>query len=396
MNLTLLPMMTPAGDAATDGLTPAADSDALSSAFAQLLGERFRPAGQRADAPQLQTPAADAQPAPNGEALSRLLSTPERLATLANLTERMPTDAATTPDDEPESPPVAALKAQDAPDAATLQALLAMLPPTAAPLPDEQRAAAPPADHRPAANTPAPANALMTALHDDAAPPAERIATPAALRQTSAPQNSDAALPPATKPDAFSVERLALNGDGAPAPTPQHAIASPASGVQFTTPQPAAAPTAPAAPLLNAPLGSPEWQQALSQQVLMFQRGGQQSAELRLHPQELGSLQITLKLDDQQAQLHIASAHGQVRAAVEAAMPQLRHALAESGINLGQSSVGGDPSPQQSQQQTSQEHGRPSSYREQHGGAELPTEASAAPPALQALARAVDGVDIFA
>ncbi|WBF47160.1 flagellar hook-length control protein FliK [Serratia rubidaea] len=396
MNLTLLPMMTPAGDAATDGLTPAADSDALSSAFAQLLGERFRPAGQRADAPQLQTPAADAQPAPNGEALSRLLSTPERLATLANLTERAPADAATTPDDEPESPPVAALKAQDAPDAATLQALLAMLPPTAAPLPDEQRAAAPPADHRPAANTPAPANALMTALHNDAAPPAERITTPAAPRQTSAPHNSDAAAPPAVKPDAFSVERLALNGDGASAPAPQHAIASPASGVQLTTPQPAAAPTAPAAPLLNAPLGSPEWQQALSQQVLMFQRGGQQSAELRLHPQELGSLQITLKLDDQQAQLHIASAHGQVRAAVEAAMPQLRHALAESGINLGQSSVGGDTSPQQSQQQASQEHGRPSSYREQHGGAELPTEASAAPPALQALARAVDGVDIFA
>ncbi|HDJ1441209.1 TPA: flagellar hook-length control protein FliK [Serratia rubidaea] len=394
MNLTLLPMMTPAGDAATDGLTPAADSDALSSAFAQLLGERFRPAGQRADAPQLQTPAADAQPAPNGEALSRLLGTPERLATLANLTERVPTEAATTPDDEPELPPVAALKAQDAPDAATLQALLAMLPPTAAPLPDEQRAAAPPTDHRPAAK--APANALMTALHNDAAPPAERIATPAAPRQSSTPQNSDTALPPAVKPDAFSVERLALNGDGAPAPTPQHAIASPASGVQFTTPQPAATPTAPAAPLLNAPLGSPEWQQALSQQVLMFHRGGQQSAELRLHPQELGSLQITLKLDDQQAQLHIASPHGQVRAAVEAAMPQLRHALAESGINLGQSSVGGEPSPQQSQQQTSQEHGRPSSYREQHGGAELPTEASAAPPALQALARAVDGVDIFA
>ena len=74
----------------------------------------------------------------------------------------------------------------------------------------------------------------------------------------------------------------------------------------------------------------------------MFHRNGQQSAELRLHPQELGALQITLKLDDQQAQLHIASAHGQVRAAVEAAMPQLRHALAESGINLGQSSVGGE------------------------------------------------------
>ncbi len=129
----------------------------------------------------------------------------------------------------------------------------------------------------------------------------------------------------------------------------------------------------------------------------MFHRNGQQSAELRLHPQELGALQITLKLDDNQAQLHITSAHGQVRAAVEAALPQLRHALAESGINLGQSSVGGEslPQPQQSQQQASHQGGQPS-YREQHGSAETGVEALSAPAALQAMARSVDGVDIFA
>ncbi len=74
----------------------------------------------------------------------------------------------------------------------------------------------------------------------------------------------------------------------------------------------------------------------------MFSRNGQQSAELRLHPQELGALQISLKMEDNQAQLHFASAHSQVRAALEAAMPSLRHALAESGVQLGQSSVGSE------------------------------------------------------
>lgn len=153
--------------------------------------------------------------------------------------------------------------------------------------------------------------------------------------------------------------------------------------------------TAPPTPQLNAQLGSPEWQQALSQQVLMFHRNGQQSAELRLHPQELGALQITLQLDDKQAQLHIASAHGQVRAAVEAAMPQLRHALAESGINLGQSSVGGESTPQW-QQQGNQDDGR-ASYAERHGGAEAaPVDAISAPAALQRIASHVNGVDIFA
>ncbi len=153
--------------------------------------------------------------------------------------------------------------------------------------------------------------------------------------------------------------------------------------------------TAPPTPQLNAQLGSPEWQQALSQQVLMFHRNGQQSAELRLHPQELGALQITLQLDDKQAQLHIASAHGQVRAAVEAAMPQLRHALAESGINLGQSSVGGEATPQW-QQQNGNGEGR-ASYAERHGGGSdaAPIEPVSAPAALQRMANQLNGVDIF-
>lgn len=129
----------------------------------------------------------------------------------------------------------------------------------------------------------------------------------------------------------------------------------------------------------------------------MFHRNGQQSAELRLHPQELGgALQITLKLDDQQAHLHIASANGQVRAAVEAAMPQLRHALAESGISPGQSSVGGESMPrgQQPQQQTAEGQGR-SSYADHHGESTV-VESASTPEALQRMANSVGGVDIFA
>lgn len=105
---------------------------------------------------------------------------------------------------------------------------------------------------------------------------------------------------------------------------------------------PLASPATASAPLLSAPLGSNEWQQALGQQVLMFTRNGQHQAELRLHPQDLGAIQISLRLDDNQAQLHMAAAHSQVRAALEAALPHLRTALAESGIQLGQSSIGGE------------------------------------------------------
>ncbi|MDC9588831.1 flagellar hook-length control protein FliK [Xenorhabdus sp. XENO-10] len=96
------------------------------------------------------------------------------------------------------------------------------------------------------------------------------------------------------------------------------------------------------APLLNAHLGSEEWQQQLNQHVLFFNRNGLQQAELSLHPQELGALHIRMSVEDNQAQLHFVSAHQNVRAALEAALPGLRHALAENGIQLAQSSVNND------------------------------------------------------
>ncbi|KKI41022.1 flagellar hook-length control protein FliK [Hafnia alvei] len=151
-----------------------------------------------------------------------------------------------------------------------------------------------------------------------------------------APQIEDARLP-----------RNDLNISQQPAHTLSQAMHNIAVSSPVVAPQAAAVPAAPMpTPVLNAQLGSSEWQQALSQQILMFNRSGQHSAELRLHPQDLGSLQISLRIDDNQAQLHMASGHSQVRAALEAALPQLRTALADSGIQLGQSSVGSEAQPQ--------------------------------------------------
>ena len=158
---------------------------------------------------------------------------------------------------------------------------------------------------------------------------------------------------------------------------------------------------APVSGHLSAQLGSQEWQQSLGQQVVMFSRNGQQTAELRLNPQELGALQISLKMEDNQAQLHFASAHSQVRAALEAAMPSLRSALAESGIQLGQSSVGSEGQWQQAQQQSQQNQQSFASRNQPAYGETASTDALASTPlvtpaSLQALANGTGGVDIFA
>ncbi|CZU16715.1 flagellar hook length control protein FliK [Enterobacter hormaechei] len=157
--------------------------------------------------------------------------------------------------------------------------------------------------------------------------------------------------------------------------------------------QPAA--TVATAPVLSQPLGTHEWQQNLSQHITLFTKQGQQTAELRLHPEDLGQVQISLKLDDNQAQLQMVSPHSHVRAALEAALPILRTQLAENGIQLSQSSVSSEGFT--GQQQSSSGQQQHASRSGQHGGFnDESEELLPAPAALQSAARGSRAVDIFA
>lgn len=91
---------------------------------------------------------------------------------------------------------------------------------------------------------------------------------------------------------------------------------------------------------LQAPVASAPWQQQLGQQMVGLAQRGDQHMELHLNPRELGPLSVSLKLDDQGAQAQFFSSHSTVRGAVEQAIPQLREALAEQGIALGEAMVG--------------------------------------------------------
>ncbi|WP_052189509.1 MULTISPECIES: flagellar hook-length control protein FliK [Xenorhabdus] len=156
------------------------------------------------------------------------------------------------------------------------------------------------------------------------------------------------------------------------------------------------------APLLSAHLGSEEWQQQLNQHVLFFNRNGLQQAELRLHPQELGALHVRMNVEDNQAQLHFVSAHHHVRAALEAALPNLRDALAENGIQLAQSSVGSETSGnwQQEQSENPQQQANTRTHAASNGtlaATSVPTtHESTIRMTPQQLASSRGGVDIFA
>ncbi|WP_433924495.1 flagellar hook-length control protein FliK [Vreelandella sp. 21] len=112
------------------------------------------------------------------------------------------------------------------------------------------------------------------------------------------------------------------------------------------TSQSQAMPNSPATATLNTPLNSPAWPSQLGQQLIQFaQRGGEHQVKMQLHPAELGPLSITLKVTEQGTQAHFLSSHAPVRQAIEQAIPQLREALAEQGISLGETSVGEQQNP---------------------------------------------------
>lgn len=145
---------------------------------------------------------------------------------------------------------------------------------------------------------------------------------------------------------------------------------------------------------LRTPLGSAVWQQDLAQHIIV-QKPGQQTVHLKLHPEELGDVKISMTLHKDQAELMMVSAHGQVRAALEAAIPHLRQALADNGIQLGQSHVGHDmPSSQQGSQSSSQQQGQPAPGTDPNASV---TESLSAPqPTASIAANPSSGIDLIA
>ncbi|AYY08088.1 flagellar hook length control protein FliK [Enterobacter roggenkampii] len=204
-------------------------------------------------------------------------------------------------------------------------------------------------------------------------------------------KNSDPALSgnaPATPAVAATAEKQELASSSA-SPT---ATLAPIMSSHATS-QTAA--TVATAPVLSQPLGTHEWQQSLSQHITLFTKQGQQTAELRLHPEDLGQVQISLKLDDNQAQLQMVSAHSHVRAALEAALPVLRTSLAENGIQLAQSSVSSESFAGQQQSSSQQQH-QASRSGNTGGFNDESDELLPVPAALQSAARGNSAVDIFA
>ena len=90
---------------------------------------------------------------------------------------------------------------------------------------------------------------------------------------------------------------------------------------------------------LSTPVDVAQWQKSLTQHIVMFNRQGMQTAEIKLHPQELGSLHIKLAITDDNINLHMMTEHNMVKGVLESALPFLRTSLQEQGFTLQQTDI---------------------------------------------------------
>ncbi|HDR2784030.1 MAG: flagellar hook-length control protein FliK [Enterobacter sp.] len=213
-------------------------------------------------------------------------------------------------------------------------------------------------------------------------------------------------------PEGKTAAMLMMSGDKTPAAAaaPLAVQPAPLSSEALITTEVAATPTVNAVALpaavrtsiahapqqvvtVNHPPETPEWKQSVSQHIAVFSRNGLHSAEIRLHPEELGSLQISLRVQQDQAQIHIVSEHAHIRHVMEQAMPQLRAAMAESGIQLGQSSVSAEGQSFAAGEQG--EHAAGDEHAAQEGEEHAPEEESV-PTLLTTTPGNIYGINTFA
>jgi len=84
---------------------------------------------------------------------------------------------------------------------------------------------------------------------------------------------------------------------------------------------------------VDVPVQDARWQKAFSQRVV-WSVGNNQSAQLRIHPAELGRIDIQVNVENDKASVVFNTQHGTVKDAIESAVPRLRDMLAEQGVDL--------------------------------------------------------------
>jgi flagellar hook-length control protein FliK len=207
--------------------------------------------------------------------------------------------------------------------------------PTKLPVPGQATgdAALLPSGARPDARTPTPSGLMESAQRPAAAGAAAERQPPGS---TAAETSGYAKLAAETLADRTAVSANAALAASTPAAAP---------GAMPLMTAPAAVRTeapAPATISIGTPVGNPYFSEETAQHVSWLVGNGIEQARINVHPADLGPIEIRISVNNGEAVISFAVTQPATSAAIEDAMPRLREMLAESGISLGQTSVGSE------------------------------------------------------
>ena len=128
-----------------------------------------------------------------------------------------------------------------------------------------------------------------------------------------------------------------LEGLG-PTGTQAHGLAHTQGATQLLRPSAAAQAASPQLPVAT-PAGEPGWAEDVGNQVRWMLGRAESKAELVLTPPNMGKLEVSINLSGDQTTAQFIASSQAARDALERALPQLREALQQAGILLGDANV---------------------------------------------------------
>jgi len=93
-------------------------------------------------------------------------------------------------------------------------------------------------------------------------------------------------------------------------------------------------PRVPATPVIDVNVTRPDWQPSLGQRLVWMVSHGQQRAELKLDPPQLGRVDVQIVMQGDRAQLVFAAETSVSRELLEQSLPRLREMMADAGVEL--------------------------------------------------------------
>lgn len=93
---------------------------------------------------------------------------------------------------------------------------------------------------------------------------------------------------------------------------------------------------------IPVPVTHPQWGDKFADHIAWMGNNDVKSAVIKIHPEELGPIEISVKVEKNSASVNIISHSAQVRDVMDQAIPKLRDMMSTEGLNLAEINISAD------------------------------------------------------